>query len=706
MTTRGVFVRRRLRVDPQLVVRAASRTVGHDRGMAEWAKNSYGAYLNIDATTEDRIIIFLLRNGNRSAGRPTIVACLDFVGMTQADYEVWEDWGSPEAAGVAAGTLAGHGTGGKAYMWHMFEGDAYLLSVKDGYQNIRGFQGNDPRDRIVPGQFGQPDLPVPDAVHALDEQLRTVFGLSFSELPERAQHVVRNRQAYTFAIGEGPKDVNRNTIPVMRWLDGLQATGQMFPVLESCKVYVYRNETLLDRASPMQPVDLTYVDSRVLGVPVTLPDPQTGFDVPTRADEQSELRLRMCDSDLVRSRQGFNKVFYWAADGMRGETPLQQFTSSGWGRRINAALVLDSLNPMCVSEERLDLVDNELSRAVKQWLRDRIEEYVDGFDELEAREEREEDRRRNVQIMDAFNEWKNQFLDDLWYPGGQGAGTGGSTSRRPPTPLPRRDVARIRIAAEADTAGVDVVLPFTVHFLDENDQRVRPIPVSWEISDWNVCSVDEDERHIRTNAPGVAVISVVTSQGIRSNAVQVNVLDLKEIEIRDAEIEIRQGERRLIHTRSVDRSDAEYHDVRLVWVSNSSSIAEVGEHGFVTGVSPGQTQVYAMDGYAQSVNHATVTVTPVGGDSRRYPELLLSEEQQGPYEQPARLRPREGPVVQRAQDVDYNIWWMNKRSSLANHILSIHGVNDPMWLQYVFHCFAEMIARIVVQRRVEMGRSN
>ena len=96
-----------------------------------------------------------------------------------------------------------------------------------------------------------------------------------------------------------------------------------------------------------------------------------------------------------------------------------------------------------------------------------------------------------------------------------------------------------------------------------------------------------------------------TSQGIRSNEVQLKVLDLRQIEIRDTHIEIRQGERRLLHTSSIGQHDDEYNDVRLVWVSNSSSIAEVGDHGFVTGISPGQTQIYAMDSRAQGVHHAT-----------------------------------------------------------------------------------------------------
>ena len=465
MTNRGDFVRRRLRVDPQLVVRSARRTEGHDRGMAELAKNSYGAYLNIEAPPEDRVIVFLLRNGSRNERRPTTVACLDFVGITLDDYQVWEDWGNPEAAGVGAGEMAGHGTGGKAYMWNMFRGDAYLLSVKDGFQNTWGFQGENPADRIVPGQFGDPDSPVSNAVEALSEQLNTICGLSFDQLPESAQRVVRNRKAYTLAVGENPKGVNRSTIPASRWLAGLKATGQMFQVLESSRVYVYHNGRLLPEASPISREQMEEVDRRELEIPASLPDPQTGIDVPTDANEQSVLSLRMCRSDMIRTRQGFNRIFYWADGGMRGETSLRDFTASAWGRRIYGELYLDSLNPTCVGEERLDLLDIPLSRALKEWLRDRVEEYVDTFDEVEAREEREEDRQRNVEIMEAFNEWKNQFLDEQLGLGGQGTGTGGSTKSATRTSLPRGDVARMRIAAEADTAGVDVTLPFVVHFL-------------------------------------------------------------------------------------------------------------------------------------------------------------------------------------------------------------------------------------------------
>jgi len=703
MTSLGEFVRRELRVDPQLVVRSARRTEGHDRGMAELAKNSYGAYLNIEAPPEERVIVFLLLNGNRNERRPTRVACLDFVGMSESDFRVWEDWGNPDAAGVVAGALAGHGTGGKAYMWNMFQGDAYLLSVKDNYRNTYGFQGADPRSRIVPGRFGVANMPVTNAIDALDEQLVRVCGLSFEHLPDDAQRIARRRNAFTLVVGEDPKEVNRSTIPASRWIDRLKATGQMFQVLESSRIYVFHNGNLMRDAAPILRMKLEEVDSTTLPIPEALPDPQTEIEVPTEAEEGSTLILRMCSSDLVRGRQGFNRIFYWADGAMRGETPLRDFTASGWGRRIYGELYLDTLNPTCVSEERLDLVDNPLSRSVRRWVREKVEEYVDQFDKVEQREEREEDRRRNVEIMEAFNEWKNQFLDQLLGLGGQGTGRGGVIDRGTRTSLPRGEVARIRIVAEADLAGVDVTLPFTVQFFDANDQRVRPVPTDWEISDWNVCGIDQEVGEIRTYAPGIAVIALRTNQGICSNEVLIKVLNLRDIEIQDVKVEIRQGERRLLHARCTDRDGDGYTDVRLVWVSNDSSIAEVGEHGFVTGISPGETQIYAMDGRANSLNSANVRVAPVGGESRAYPELLLSEEQKGPYEQPAVLRPREGPVVQRAQDVDYNIWWMNKRSALADHILSTRGVDDPMWLQYVFHCFAEMIARIMVQRRVETG---
>ena len=439
----GEFVRGKLRVDPQLVVRSARRTEGHDRGMAELAKNSYGAYLNIGVPAEDRVIVFMLRNGSRGDDRPTMVSCLDFGGMTEDDFQVWEDWGNPEAAGVVAGELAGHGTGGKAYMWNMFEGDAYLTSVKHGIQNTCGFQGTNPGDRIVPGRFGGANMPVSSAIEVLKEQLESVCGVTFDQMPEDAQRVIRSSEAFTLAVGETPKEVHRSTIPARRWLDGLRATGQMIQVLESSKVYVFHNGSLMPNAAPMSRIELDEVDRIDLSIPMSLPDPQTGIGVPTNADEESVLSLRMCSSDLVRSKQGFNRIFYWADGGMRGETRLRDFTASGWGRRIYGELHLDSLNPTCVGEERLDLLDNSLSRALKHWLRETVEEYVDKFDEVEAREEREEDRRRNVEIMAAFNEWKNQFLDELLGLGGQGTGAGGSRNRVTPTRLPRGDVARL-----------------------------------------------------------------------------------------------------------------------------------------------------------------------------------------------------------------------------------------------------------------------
>ena len=142
MTRQENFKKGVFSVHPNVVLRTIRGINEHHIGMAELAKNSYGAYLESEAKDEDRIIVFFLRDGNNRKSRETTVACLDFVGMNENAFERWDSkWGDPDAAPTAARFMAGHGTGGKAYFHNMFEGDAYLIGVKNGVKNQRGFRG-------------------------------------------------------------------------------------------------------------------------------------------------------------------------------------------------------------------------------------------------------------------------------------------------------------------------------------------------------------------------------------------------------------------------------------------------------------------------------------------------------------------------------------------------------------------------------------
>ena len=113
----------------------------HEDGLPEWIKNSSDAYLRLDLPPEDSVILILFRDSDR--GKPSLIGCLDFGGMTVEDIERrFRHWADPEAAGqmLAAGVEGGHGNGGKCYMTQMFESHAHLHTLINGRGNRYGFK--------------------------------------------------------------------------------------------------------------------------------------------------------------------------------------------------------------------------------------------------------------------------------------------------------------------------------------------------------------------------------------------------------------------------------------------------------------------------------------------------------------------------------------------------------------------------------------
>jgi len=686
----------------------------HYIGMAELAKNSYGAYLGqeeavgkIGATEENRIIVFFFRDGNVRKRLKTTVSCLDFVGMDQATFEKWGNmWGDPDATPNAARGFSGHGTGGKAYFNNMFEGEAYLIGVKNGVKNIRGFRGTDPMQRLRHGSWVR-NQPVQDPIRLLDTELQAISNVSISQLPTDALTMLRNSASFTLAVGEDPKDVQRGRIPSAPWLNKLRASGQMIGVLGSCKVYVFHNGELLPDADPLSLVWPEHMHQESFKIPVRLRDDATGRDIDTGADDTSVLTIFQSEKSLTlgggkNNKKDFNKIIYRAEGGTLGETRMDQFTRHNLMSKLRGEVNLSSLTA-CVSETRLDLVSTPLSRAVDDWIKRRIDGYIDKFDTIEKVEVRKEDRQANVEMMETLNQWKNQFCDKLPGMGGTGSGTGGRRTMGPRINLPRREVRRIRIAADSTIAGVGISVPFTLQFFDENEERVAPVPFDWEITDTNVCGVVDNSNVLNTFTPGNSKVSAKMNNVVVSNEVSIEVLNIRHIMPLVSEIEVQQGERKLLRTKCVDHHEIEYEDPRLEWISGEKEIAEVGSQGYVTGITPGQTKIYAGDEQIPPKLIATITVTPTGGETHRHPQLYLSEDQKGPYEEPPTLRRREGPLVQRTQDVDYNVWWINKRSPYADFILKAYGIKDPMWRGYVLQCFMEMITRVTVEQRLESG---
>src|SRR3989338_2454357 len=110
----------------------------HEKGLAEWLKNSVDAYLRTNVPDSEQFIIFRFTDGSKDDG---VLECFDFIGMTETDIEkAFIRWGDPEAAkrGLNRRVYGGHGNGGKFYMRQMFD-SSHFITYKKGAINIFGF---------------------------------------------------------------------------------------------------------------------------------------------------------------------------------------------------------------------------------------------------------------------------------------------------------------------------------------------------------------------------------------------------------------------------------------------------------------------------------------------------------------------------------------------------------------------------------------
>lgn len=230
----------------------AQRIASHDAGMAELAKNSCDAYTEADALPEHKVIVVLLSHAEKD--KPSLVGCLDFVGMTTEKIETrFNQWGDPQAAPGGAGgkRKGGHGHGGKAYMVNMFKDYALALTCFGAYGNRYGFRDG----TVTPGYF--PDrargrrFPVPSQERFLEQNLLP-FSTRLRDLPDEAKLALERGVGFTIVKGVNAKDLPRGRFLVPSLIEDLQGHPQMIEALQEAKVFVLVNGEPCEQAWPLE----------------------------------------------------------------------------------------------------------------------------------------------------------------------------------------------------------------------------------------------------------------------------------------------------------------------------------------------------------------------------------------------------------------------------------------------------------------------
>jgi hypothetical protein len=226
----------------------------------------------------------------------------------------------------------------------------------------------------------------------------------------------------------------------------------------------------------------------------------------------------------------------------------------------------------------------------------------------------------------------------------------------------------------------------------------------WYSSDWAVATVDPDINSVVTHTPGVTSVWIETlDKRLRSNAVDIEVVDVRSILIRPADLTIQAGRVQQLEALVTDGAGRQFSDVYLTWLQDDSSIVSVTGTGKVIGRRQGTTTVQAGDdNYSDDACRCVVTVIPAtGGEGeggKNFPKIRLSEIEPDPLNpdgEPYHLSPQDGPVHQPTpQHVEHNIWFINMTCPLAKHYFEKGGADTPEWRAYHLERFVEALVKI------------
>jgi hypothetical protein len=683
----------------------------HENGLPEWLKNPADEYARNDVAEADRVIVLLLDNGRR--GSNATISVLDFSGMTadaiENDFRVWAD---PEASrrGSVSGLIqGGHGNGGKCYACMMFE-DAVLHTCKNGRGSRYGVRGGSVQFGYVPDRANGRDFEVVDPSAALESALVSI-GASTAVLPQEARDAFARSQGFTLFTGRGPKGYG-SRIPAARLVAQLADHPQMTATLDFARVHVIVNGRILPTANPLvlEPVepDAAFPEDRIIPVPEELVDPSTALTVSTTEDGQlpaGELVLRTSNVRMTHSRRQRHVMVYRAQSGRVGYRPIGALgVQSPFMMRIYGECSLMALESY-KQNQRAELADSPLTRAVEGFIATKIEELAREFEELDRRTYDQQERDELSRINEALDRWKNQFMsemfDSMW-----GPDDGGTPPPEPRELLPIGIPVRIEIGLSHRRAGIGVAFRPTIRFYDANDVHIRSTPYEWVSDDTNVAWVDPDLNVVNTFAHGQTTISARTLDGrVTSNLKELEVVTIRNVELTPRELEVPAGSRRSIDATCILSDGSTTSDIYLIWTESDSSVARVSAAGSIFGFEPGRTEVTAGDDRCLAADPSVVTVTSDqgGGDGDRhgrgFPRILVSGIDADPEtDEPVIFSREDPPVGQRPQDFDRNIWWINSASPLAQMYLdpNRYGYHTREWRIYHLERLIDVMVQIAL----------
>lgn len=612
----------------------------HEKGLAEWLKNSVDAYLRTSVPDSEQFILFRFTDGIKDDG---ILECVDFIGMTETDIEkAFIRWGDPEAAkrGLNRRVYGGHGNGGKFYMRQMFD-SSHFITYRNGYLSVFGFNPNK-KYGFADGYQNKKMKP--------EEALKFAGLDKITLLANLKEKILKGKTGFTVVKGVGPSGM-KNKIKAERIAEKMKSHPQARRLLLHKHVSVTHNgKPIYDILRPDEIRPLPgFEEPKLIEIPESLITESDGekiaVELANKRFGRGRLVLKTAEEALQGGRYGdLNRIDFIGEIGESDKTVIASYELYELGVRTfpQAAFIygechcpiLEDPENDCVKNDRTKLVPNDTTKALLGWLREEIDSLASKIASKEAESQRETARKMSSAYNDFLNQWKNKWmrkiLSEMFLKGGDdsegGLGNGKLGSR-----------------LMVPTSG------FEFRFTQADIPYNEGYPLT-----------------LKASVPKIIPIGSVISLSS----------DNPLVELEDSRITIKSDFVKLTE-------DGEEVAIVNVYVSGKR-LAE-------------KAKITAKTGKYETSIEVKVVEALGGGNKKKpkFPKVLLSGHDSDPLGliDTVVLGSRHPAIYQRFEDTKEGIYWINTQSPLSLLILEKHGVHSPRWRDYLFQRYVDIFMK-------------
>lgn len=715
----------RIRFHEQGTLEAVTRWIAtHYDGIAEWLKNVRRQYQidRANVAEDHRVAALLLQDMKDNS--PARIGVLDVGGATLEDVTAWSTWQDPQASRRNSNLdeEETQGNGGKAYMYSLFTGPAFILGVRDRRRNCKGFDGKAGTvERGTPGWIPSLSAGRDVEISSFEAELRRVlepYGLVLDDLPPRLRTAIIARQAFTLVEGQQAGSLYKGRIDAEDIIAKVARHEQSTLCLEQVEVFVVHNGRLLNDGkrlvlppiAPYQGLESPVVHEIPEQLPLDNGQMVSTTESGSGTRERGRLTLHTSMDNMQTAYKNLRprwQIMYRTRHQMIGSKPVSELAPATPGSAfIYGTLELPALEPAYVEHGRRRPKDGPLVEAVDRFISDRIRELAHL---INAQRKQELDERALDEVHAEnrkLDEFKNHFLPSLGFgdggPGkkgdGSGGGRGGGSLEWGSEP------SAFEYSVPEDgihiAKGVMVALRSMLE-LSVRDATGRPVraKIEWRASDAHVAAVSRDGLLNAKDPGSCEVWARVKGTGIETNHIPVRVWNVDHVLLTPRSVDIPLGSQHEIVAEVTDDEGKRSVEVLLDWRHDAEDplIVRISRKGIVTGNRLGRTAITAGAGGVWARTPVEVTVIPNAQEQKHgggFPRLLLT----GRDEDPATGTVREGDPDQPAlwqepSDFVHNVWWLNLQSPEAAFVFRQRSNSPALWRGY----HAEKVIDMVVQ---------